>query len=57
MTVSEIIRRAIAMSEQDGEITFDELNTLCGSDRQPEDIEDIFCALRDAGIQLVEQRG
>ena len=57
MLVSEIIRRAIAMSEPDGEISFDELNALCGSDMPPEDIEDIFCAFRDAGIQLVEQRG
>jgi Sigma-70 factor, region 1.1 len=57
MTVSDIIRRLIAMSEQDGEITFDELNALCGSDMPPADIEDIFCALRDAGVQLVEQRG
>ena len=57
MLVSEIIRRAIAMSEPDGEISFDELNALCGSNMPPEDIEDIFCALRHAGIQLVEQRG
>lgn len=56
MTVAEIIRRAIALSEPDGEITFDELNGLCGPDRPPEDIEDVFLALRDAGIQLVEQR-
>ncbi|WP_316164573.1 MULTISPECIES: RNA polymerase sigma factor region1.1 domain-containing protein [unclassified Bradyrhizobium] len=53
----EIVRRLIAMSEQDGKITFDELNALCGWDMPPEDIENIFCALRDAGIQLVEQRG
>ncbi|NPU70013.1 RNA polymerase subunit sigma-70 [Bradyrhizobium sp. 83012] len=57
MTVSDIIRRLIATSEPDGEITFDELNALCGLDMPPEDIEDIFEALRDAGIQLVEQRG
>ncbi|MGJ5043825.1 MULTISPECIES: RNA polymerase sigma factor region1.1 domain-containing protein [unclassified Bradyrhizobium] len=57
MNMPEIVRRLIAMSEQDGEITFDELNALCGWDMPPEDIENIFCALRDAGIQLVEQRG
>ncbi|MGJ5177389.1 RNA polymerase sigma factor region1.1 domain-containing protein [Bradyrhizobium oligotrophicum] len=57
MTVSDIIRQLIAMSEPDGELTFDELNALCGLDMPPEDIEDIFGALRDAGVQLVEQRG
>ncbi|WP_315720692.1 MULTISPECIES: RNA polymerase sigma factor region1.1 domain-containing protein [unclassified Bradyrhizobium] len=56
MTVAEIIRRAIALSEPDGEITFDELNDLCGPERPPEDVEDVFLALHDAGIQLVERR-
>ncbi|CCD94088.1 conserved hypothetical protein [Bradyrhizobium sp. ORS 375] len=56
MTVAEIIRRAIALSEPDGEITFEELNGLFGPGRPPEDVEDVFIALRDAGIRLVEQR-
>ena len=57
MRLSDIIRRAIEIGERDGEITFDELDQLCGNDIRPEDIEDIFSALSDAGIHLVEERG
>ncbi|MGJ4944702.1 RNA polymerase sigma factor region1.1 domain-containing protein [Bradyrhizobium sp. HKCCYLS1011] len=57
MGVLEIIRKAIEIGQPDGEITFDELDQLCGKNIAAEDIEDIFFALSEAGIRLVEERG
>jgi hypothetical protein len=55
--VSGIVRRAIEVAAQnDGEITFDELDQLCGREIAPEDIEDILQALAEAGMRLVEER-
>jgi hypothetical protein len=55
MDVPEIIRRAIKIGERNGRITFDELDQLCGSAIQAEDIERIFHALSEAGVSLEEQ--
>ncbi|WGS17384.1 MULTISPECIES: RNA polymerase sigma factor region1.1 domain-containing protein [unclassified Bradyrhizobium] len=52
MNVPELIRRAIEIGERNGKITFDELNQLCGSELDPEDIERILNALSEAGIWL-----
>ena len=56
MKGSDIIRRAIELGKPNGEITFDQLNELCGPDTgmEPEDIERLIVALSDAGINLVE---
>jgi hypothetical protein len=56
MHISDIIRRAIAIGERKGWVTFDELNQICsGSTVEPEDIERIIHALSDAGIRLEEE--
>jgi Sigma-70 factor, region 1.1 len=56
MKLAELIRRAIAVAEPTGTITFDQFNDLAPSNRlEPEDIEAILSALSDADIQLVEE--
>jgi Sigma-70 factor, region 1.1 len=56
MKLAELIRRAIAIAEPTGTITFDQLNDLVRSDQiDPEDIEALLSALSDADIQLVEE--
>jgi len=50
VSVPEIIRQAIEIGERNGRITFDELNKVCGSGLEPEDIERILNALSEAGI-------
>ena len=53
MSVPEIIRRAIEIGEQNGKITFDELNQLCDSrSLDPKDVDRIFNALSEAGIWI-----
>jgi hypothetical protein len=53
MNVPEIIRRAIEIGEQNGKITFDELNQLCdGRVLDPKDIERILSTLSQAGIWI-----
>jgi len=53
---AEAIRRAIEIAGPTGSITFDQLNDLVPSDLfEPEDIEALFSALSDEGIQLVEE--
>jgi len=54
MKVPDIIRRAIEIGERNGRLTFDELNELCGTGMEPEDVEDILSALNDAGIWIEE---
>jgi RNA polymerase primary sigma factor len=55
MEVQEIIRRAIEIGKRTGFITFDQVNELCPSDRvQPEDIEALFAALVEDGIQVTD---
>ena len=55
MSVPEIIRRAVEIGERNGKITVDELNQLCGGGLDPEDIENIFIALSEAGIWFEEE--
>lgn len=55
MKLPEIIRAAIEIGEANGTITFDQLNGLIETGKlEPEDIETLFLALRDAGINVVE---
>jgi len=54
MDVPKIIRQAIEIGERNDKITFDELNQLCGSGLEAEDIERILNALSEAGIWLEE---
>jgi hypothetical protein len=54
MSVPEIIRQAIEIGEQNGKITFEELNQLCGSGLATEDIERILNALSEAEIRIEE---
>lgn len=52
MDLSEIIRRAIEIGTPSGEITFDQVNDLCGTSVEPEDIEFLFDAQAAANIRL-----
>ncbi len=54
MKVQEVIRRAIEIGKPNGEITFAQVNELCGPDADPEVVERLFEALRDEGINVVE---
>ena len=55
MKLPEIIRAAIKIAEANGTITFDQLNALIEAEKpEPEDIESLFQALRDEGINVVE---
>jgi hypothetical protein len=55
MSLSEIIRKAIEIGKTNGEITFDQVDELCGPDEDPEVVECLFMALRDEGINVVER--
>jgi hypothetical protein len=55
MNLSEIIRRAIEIGGPSGIVTFNQLNELIDEQRtKPEDIERLFQALSDEGIDVVE---
>lgn len=55
MKLAELIRRAIALAEPTGTLTFDQLNELVPPDQtDPEDIEALMSALSDADIQLAD---
>ena len=55
MKLPEIIQTAIKMAEANRTITFDQLNGLIEAEKlEPEDIESLFEALRDEGINVVE---
>jgi ClpX C4-type zinc finger/Sigma-70 factor, region 1.1 len=51
----ELIRRATEIGKQTGLITFDQLNELCPKELEPEDIEALYAALRDEGIQVADE--
>jgi hypothetical protein len=52
---AEIIRRAIEIGNPTGTLTFAQLNDLVQSDLEAEDIEALFSALSEKGIQMVEE--
>lgn len=55
MRLSEIIRQAIEIGRPNGQITFDQLDDLCrGRKVEPEEIEQLMMALREADIQVDE---
>jgi hypothetical protein len=54
MELQEIIRRAIEIGNQAGFITFDQLNELCPTERDPQDIEELMTALSEVGIHVCE---
>jgi hypothetical protein len=55
MKLPEIIRAAIKIAEASRAITFDQLNELIEAEKlEPEEIESLFQALRDEGINVVE---
>jgi hypothetical protein len=55
MNLPEIIRAAIEIGEANGAITFDQLNELIETEKlEPDDIESLFQALGDEGINVVE---
>jgi hypothetical protein len=51
MELSKVIP-AIEIGHQKGFINFDQLNELCGSKFEPEDIEILLSALNVEGIQV-----
>lgn len=55
MRISEVIKRAIEMGSLNGRLTFDQINDLfLGNEAEPEEIEQLMLALRDADIDVVE---
>ena len=54
MDLQKIIQAATEVGQQTGFITFDQLNELCPQDLEPEDIETLLTALRDEGIQVID---
>jgi RNA polymerase primary sigma factor len=55
MRRSEIIRKAIELGRPNGFVTFNQLDELLRSETMaPEDIETLFEALSDEGINVVE---
>jgi len=55
MNLPEIIRAAVEICKTSRSITFDQLNELIETEQlQAEDIESLFGALRDEGINVVE---
>ena len=55
MNLPEIIRAAVEICKTSRSITFDQLNELIETEQlQAEDIESLFGALRDEGIDVVE---
>jgi hypothetical protein len=54
MELREIIQRAIKIGDQAGFITFGQLNELCPTARDPQDIEALMTALSEAGIHVRE---
>jgi RNA polymerase primary sigma factor len=57
MRRTDIIRKAVELGRLHGFVTFDQLNELLPSDTEtmaPEDIEALFSALSDEGINVVE---
>jgi hypothetical protein len=55
MELQELIRRAIEIGKRTGFITFDQVHELCPPKRGPEDIEALFAALVDEGIQVRDE--
>jgi RNA polymerase primary sigma factor len=53
MELREIIRKAVAIGERTGFITFDQLNEICPQKVEPEVIETLLRALSDRDIQVV----
>ncbi len=56
---NEIVRKAIELGRMHGFVTFDQLDELLQTETQartmaPEDIEALFGALSDEGINVVE---
>ena len=56
MDWSETIRRATALAEASGHITFDQFLELLPPDVAPEEIERLMEALKAKGIQMVEDQ-
>ena len=52
MDWSEILRKIIALAGPSATITFTELESLLPSTVEPEDIESLFAALREADINI-----
>jgi len=54
MELEAIIERAIEIGQRTGFISFDQINNLCPKETEPDHIESLFAALRDAGIQVTD---
>jgi hypothetical protein len=53
--MENVIRRAIEIGHRTGFITFNQLNELCTSKIEHEDIEALMEALSAAGIQVIDE--
>jgi hypothetical protein len=55
MQLQTVIRRAIEIGLRRGFITFDQLNEFCPDDIEPEQIEALFEALSEEGINVMDE--
>lgn len=57
MDWSEVVKKAVALSDGAGYLTFDQVNGLITEPRkaEPEDVEVPLAALNNNGIRLVEK--
>jgi hypothetical protein len=55
MELEKIVRMAREISGRTGVITFEQLNELCPKELKPEDVEALLEALRDGGIQIIDE--
>ena len=55
MKLQDIIRRATEIGNRTGFITFDQLNELCPDNIEPEQIEALFEALSEEGINVMDE--
>jgi hypothetical protein len=54
MELEAIIQKAIEIGQRTGVISFDQINELCPKETEPQHIEALLGALRDAGIQVAD---
>ena len=55
MELETMIRRAAEIAQQQGFISFDQINEICPKHVEAEQIELLFAALRDAGVEVKDE--
>jgi Sigma-70 factor, region 1.1/ClpX C4-type zinc finger len=55
MELETMIRRATEIAQQQGFISFDQINEICPKQVEAEQIELLFAALRDAEVEVRDE--